>query len=148
MTANPPEEDVTSPPREIRHRVEADATRLAVLRKALGVWADAIGLSREQRADVVLAVYEALANAAEHAYPDRDDGVIDLYATCSPDLITIVVTDYGAWRPPQPSDGLRGRGLLLINALAQHSDVTHGNDGTKVTMTWPTPTAAAVPEST
>lgn len=141
MTANPPEEDVTSSPRELRHRVDADATRLATLRKAVGLWADAIGLSREQRADVVLAVYEALANAAEHAYPDRDDGVIDLHAYYTQDLITVVVTDYGDWRPPQPSDGLRGRGLLLINALAHRSDVTHGHGGTKVTMTWPTPGA-------
>jgi serine/threonine-protein kinase RsbW len=136
MTVNPPEGDVTSAPRELRHRVDADTNRLAALRLAVGRWAESIGLPRDKREDIVLASHEALANAAEHAYAGRADGVIDLYAHSAPDLVTVVVTDYGAWRPPRPSDGLRGRGLMLISALAHHSDVIHDRAGTTVTMTW------------
>ena len=141
MTTRPSEEDVTRTPRELNYRVEADANRLAAVRRALAGWAEDLGMTREQRADLVLAAYEALANAAEHAYVGRTDGVIDLSARCVQGAITIVVTDYGAWRPPQPSDGLRGRGLLLINALTRDHQVTHGDGGTTVTMTWPSPTA-------
>jgi serine/threonine-protein kinase RsbW len=136
MTANPPEGDVASAPWELRHRVDADTNRLAALRKTVGSWAEGIGLPRDKREDIVLAAHEALANAAEHAYAGRPDGVIDLYAHCAPDLVTVVVTDYGAWRAPRPSDGLRGRGLLLINALAHRSNVIHNTAGTTVTMTW------------
>jgi len=139
MTTKPPDQDVASSPRELRHRVEADAHRLAAVRKVLSGWAHDLGMTREQRADVVLAAYEALANAAEHAYVGRADGVIDLWARCAQGVITIVVTDYGTWRPPQPSDGLRGRGLMLINALTHDSEVRHGEGGTTVTMTWPSP---------
>ncbi|TDQ00232.1 ATP-binding protein [Labedaea rhizosphaerae] len=139
MTTKRSEEDVTSTPEELHCRVEADANRLAAVRKALSGWAEDLGMTREQRSDLVLAAYEALANAAEHAYVGRTDGVIDLSARCTQGTITIVVTDYGTWRAPQPSDGLRGRGLLLINALTRHHQVTHGDNGTTVTMTWPTP---------
>jgi anti-sigma regulatory factor (Ser/Thr protein kinase) len=139
MTTDSPEEELTSTPRELHHRVAADATHLAAVRKALAGWAEGIGMSREQRSDFVLAAYEALANAAEHAYVGQTGGVIDLWARCAQGLVTVVVTDYGSWRPPQPSDGLRGRGLLLINALAHHNEVSRDATGTTVTMTWPSP---------
>lgn len=137
MVINETDEDVANG--ELRHRVDADANRLAAVRRSLSGWAEELGMTREQRADLVLAAYEALANAAEHAYVGRTDGVIDLWARCEQGVITIVVTDYGAWRPPQPSDGLRGRGLMLIGALTHHNEVDHGETGTTVTMVWPSP---------
>jgi anti-sigma regulatory factor (Ser/Thr protein kinase) len=137
MVTNETEEEVANG--ELRHRVDADAHRLAAVRKSLSGWAEELGMNREQRSDLVLAAYEALANAAEHAYVGRTDGVIDLLARSEQGVITIIVTDYGAWRPPQPSDGLRGRGLLLINALTHESEVIHSETGTTVTMVWPSP---------
>lgn len=137
MRPNPPGQHVAPAPGDLHRRFAPDATRLAALRAALGRWAEGVGASRELREDVVLAAHEAMANAAEHAYAGRPDGVIDLYARRTPDSITVVVTDYGAWRPPLPGNGLRGRGLMLIKALTARNDVIHDSTGTTVTMTWP-----------
>jgi serine/threonine-protein kinase RsbW len=139
VTINQSQEDVADSPQELRHRVPADADQLTATRDTLSAWADRIGMTREQREDLVLAAYEAMANSAEHAYPDRGDGMIDLHAHRGPDAVTVVVTDHGTWRPPQPDNTLRGRGLLLIKALAHRSEVTHDDTGTTVTMTWPLP---------
>lgn len=136
MKPNLPDQDVADAPGELRRRFAADATRLASLRAALGHWIESLGMSRELREDVVLAAHEAMANAAEHAYAGRPDGVIDLHAHRTGDSITVVVTDYGAWRAPRAGDGLRGRGLMLIKALTDRNDVTRDSTGTTVTMTW------------
>jgi anti-sigma regulatory factor (Ser/Thr protein kinase) len=101
------------------------ADRLPHLREAL-----------DRREDIVLAGYEAMANSAEHAYLDGEAGPVEVRAEALPGRLTVTVTDYGSWRPPAASDGLRGRGLLLIDTLADHSARVHREDGTTVTMTW------------
>ncbi len=123
---------------EFRDQVPAEPGRLVGLRKQLTAWLTGLGLDRERREDIVLASNEALVNSAEHAYRDGLDGVIDIHATSNRDGIKIVVTDYGNWKPANPADTIRGRGLVLIARLADHSDYRYRGDGTTVTMTWTT----------
>ena len=125
-----------APPASFHRRTAAVADRLPDLREALGRWLDTLGLSIERHEDVVLAGYEAMANAAEHAYRDREPGPIDVWAEALPGRLTVTVSDYGTWRPPPETNGLRGRGLLLIDSLADHCAQVHREDGTTVTMTW------------
>jgi serine/threonine-protein kinase RsbW len=131
--------------REIHCRVPADADRLAEMRHALSRWATGIGMPDRQRDELVLAAYEAMANSVEHAYgeaPGADDfdGVVDLHAAHTPDgTVIVTVTDYGQWQPPVPSDGIRGRGILLMRALADDTTITRVDTGTTVTMTWALP---------
>ncbi|HEY7596571.1 MAG TPA: ATP-binding protein [Actinophytocola sp.] len=130
--------------REIHCRVPADADRLAETRHALNRWASGIGMPGQQREELVLATYEAMANSVEHAYVDAAgddlDGVVDLHAARTPDgTIIVTVTDYGRWKPPVPSDGIRGRGILLMRALADDTTITRVDTGTTVTMTWTLP---------
>jgi len=135
---------------------EADQVRLAVtplqcrgilatpeslrkLRHQLTAWALSAGLRREQAQDVALAGYEALANVADHAYPDGAGGVVDVEAAVRGNRIEVVVTDHGEWRQPvlDPRPvALRGRGLLLLRASADHADITTGDAGTVVTLGW------------
>jgi anti-sigma regulatory factor (Ser/Thr protein kinase) len=106
------------------------------MREALARWLTKLGLDVERREDIILAGYEAMANSAEHAYPVGESGPVDVRAEALPDRLTVTVTDYGTWRPPSATNGLRGRGLRLIDTLADHSAQVHREDGTTVTMTW------------
>ncbi|WP_370965165.1 ATP-binding protein [Amycolatopsis sp. cg9] len=125
-----------APAASFHRRTSAIAGRLPRLREALAEWLRALGLSEERQEDIVLAGYEAMANSAEHAYRDREAGPIDVRAEALGGRLTVTVTDYGSWRPPAATNGLRGRGLLLIDTLADESAKVHREDGTTVTMTW------------
>jgi anti-sigma regulatory factor (Ser/Thr protein kinase) len=125
-----------APPISFHRRTAAVASRLPELREALSRWLSTFGLGLERREDIVLAGYEAMANSAEHAYPAGEPGPVDVRAEALPDRLTVTVTDYGTWRPPSATNGLRGRGLLLIDSLADQCAQVHREDGTTVTMTW------------
>jgi serine/threonine-protein kinase RsbW len=68
--------------------------------------------TRRALEDLVLATYEAIANAAEHAYADHTDtaGPIHLHARRTSDCVIITVTDEGEWRIPT-GQGFRSRGM-------------------------------------
>lgn len=129
------------PEGELHFRVPAVAGRLSGLRHALATWASRAGLSDEDTEALVLASYEAMANTVEHAYRDQTQGMLDLRGEVDDEhgRVVITVTDYGQWRPPQPSGGLRGRGLPLIQGLTSTSTITPTAEGTTVTMFWPLP---------
>jgi anti-sigma regulatory factor (Ser/Thr protein kinase) len=125
-----------APPVTFHRRTPAVAERLPDVREALSRWLGSLGLGPDQQEDVVLAAYEAMANSAEHAYRDGPPGPIDVHAEALPERLTVTITDYGTWRPPTATNGLRGRGLLLVDSLADHSAQVHREDGTTLTMTW------------
>jgi serine/threonine-protein kinase RsbW len=109
---------------------------LVEIRHSLERWAGHTGLSTVVIGDVVLASYEALANAIEHAYP-AGSGPVDLVAACTTDgRVLVVVRDSGRWRPPPSDPGLRGRGLLMIKTLAHRVEMQHSPHGTAVHMEW------------
>ncbi|MCV7015048.1 ATP-binding protein [Mycolicibacterium madagascariense] len=116
----------------------ADADTVARVRADFGGWLarhcpPAVTLHH----DVLLAVNEALANAAEHAYPGSS-GIVDLLAhhDSARDALSVTVQDYGSWRPPTPTGSMRGRGLLLMRALADEAVVETSSHGTVVRLTW------------
>jgi serine/threonine-protein kinase RsbW len=115
---------------------QAGAVRAAVLR-----WARAVCRSREVVDDIGLAVYEALANVIDHAYPaGARHPVFDLHAEREADMLTIVVADRGRWKPHRPDSATwRGRGLLLIEKLAAEFELCPNSAGTMVRMRWPCP---------
>lgn len=129
------------PAENLHFRVPAAVDQLTSLRHALDGWAQRAGLLDKDREALVLASYEAMANAVEHAYPDHD-GILDLQANHEPHgWLTVMVTDFGAWKPPPTNPWPRGRGLPLINNLAARSKVLPTADGTTVSMSWQAPTA-------
>jgi serine/threonine-protein kinase RsbW len=118
-------------------------------RQRFAQWLDAtISVDAERRSDIVLAVYEAVANAAEHAYaadaqtagtesPGRQPGAIEVRARMTHDeSLEVTVTDGGRWKSDVSTSPYRGRGLALIEALSDASDVTSGPEGTAVTLSW------------
>jgi anti-sigma regulatory factor (Ser/Thr protein kinase) len=82
---------------------------------------------------VIAATSEAAANAIEHAY-GPGGGDIHIDAVRSDDAVIVRVRDEGHWRPPRrPS---RGRGLPLMQALADEVRIRHEPDGTSVELRW------------
>ncbi len=109
---------------------------LAEVRHQLERWAAGTGLSALVVADLVLSGYEALVNAAEHAYPS-DPGPVDLTAARTTDgRVLVTVRDHGQWRPPPLDSGFRGRGLLMIRALTHRIEIRQDPGGTTVHMEW------------
>ncbi|KAA9158761.1 ATP-binding protein [Amycolatopsis acidicola] len=133
---NVPAGGQTGSVREFHHRIAASAAGLTPVREALAVWATGHALAAERCEDLVLASYEAMANSAEHAYRGREDGLLDVLAVADDGELTVTVTDWGTWKTPDGADPFRGRGLLLIAALADDSVRASGAEGTTVTMKW------------
>jgi serine/threonine-protein kinase RsbW len=116
-----------------------EAGQLVEVRHQLERWAVGTGLPAPAVADLVLSTYEALANAAEHAYPSNQ-GPVDLVAARTTDgRVLVTVSDRGRWRPPPANPGFRGRGLLMIKALAHQAEVRQSPQGTTVHMQWTLP---------
>jgi serine/threonine-protein kinase RsbW len=112
--------------------------RLSDVRTRLAAWATGLGLPGDTVDDIVLATHEALANVADHAYPDGA-GTAELEAACTGREVHVVVRDSGRWRTPAADPGWRGRGLVIIRGLAEHVDVHRTEDGTIVAMRWRVP---------
>ena len=123
---------------EFRRQVNADAETIADARRGFDLWAAALALGADDRDDVVLATYEAMANSAEHAYRDHPPGgIVDIHARFVHNVLTVTVTDHGTWKVPDSTDSYRGRGLIMINGLADSHVIAERPDGgTIITMTW------------
>ncbi|WP_262365475.1 ATP-binding protein [Gordonia sp. OPL2] len=121
-----------------RRTLRATAQAAHGFRRHFTEWVEStVATDREQRSDIVLAVYEAVANAVEHAYLDEGatgeitvDGRRD-----SRNALTVTVTDVGSWKPFEPS-AMRGRGIPLIGALSDEHDILTDSRGTTVTVRW------------
>lgn len=117
---------------------DAVAERASALRVALDRWLAELDVNPDRAYDVVLASYEAMANAVEHAYEaNGKPGTLDLHAQCVPSTgwVEVTVSDHGEWAV-HPPDSTRGRGVPLMHALADTTAVTSDLDGTTVRMVW------------
>ena len=126
----------------VRTDVVADAMNAATVRREFTDWLGRhFTLDATKTSDVVLAVNEAMANAAEFAYvaverpgtmhvqADYDEGAHTL---------TVTVADNGAWRRTDSAmqGRKRGRGIPLMHALADRATVDSTQTGTKVCLEW------------
>jgi serine/threonine-protein kinase RsbW len=120
----------------------ANAAYAALIRQEFSVWLRRyFALDATKVSDVVLAVNEALANAAEFAYSRvKQPGEMHLLADydCSTAILTVTVTDEGAWRTvdPEASSISRGRGIPLMRALADRATIDSSSAGTRVCLEW------------
>jgi serine/threonine-protein kinase RsbW len=126
-----------------RSRLRADAHTTGLARSEFTQWLrDRFALTADCHSDVVLAVGEALSNAAEHAYiAAPGNGSVDVEAhfdaVCG--VLTVVVEDRGRWRRRDPEAAprrVRGRGIRLMRALADDTSIHTTTEGTRVSLTW------------
>lgn len=128
-----------------RSRVPADPGSAARTRAEFSGWlATHFSLGPERFNDVLLAVNEAIANAAEFAYADSPQrGTLDVDASydAQSDTLAVTVDDHGRWRyqvarAPGARQELRGRGIPLMQALADTLVIDRTPRGTRVTLSW------------
>lgn len=117
----------------------ADAQTVAEFRHAFAQWlGDNFALDAERRSDVLLAVNEALTNAAEFAYVNSSEpGTMAVTARfdAGDRRLTVWVTDHGTWLEKEPErPNTRGRGIELMNALADRTTFERASTGTRVQL--------------
>ena len=100
------------------------------LRNSLAHWLHDDRIPEEARAAVVLATHEAAVNAIEHGRCEE----IHVEARIEEDLIHLEVRADGAWKPPEPGNDERGRGMILMHRLMDSVTVDKGDHGTAVRM--------------
>jgi anti-sigma regulatory factor (Ser/Thr protein kinase) len=118
---------------ELQTTFRADARQLLVLRRLLQRWLRERGLAPDVAYDVIAATGEAAANAIQHAYGPTG-GMIHVGAEVSGDSISFTVRDLGRWRFPRDPD--RGRGLAMMQALADEVRISRSETGTSVELRW------------
>lgn len=131
---------VVSPTSEqLTVRGVATAASAAQVRDQFGSWLRDHGIGPQQTNEILLAVYEALANCVDHAYADQPTpGTMAMRADLEPDsgCLSVCITDHGTWRQPGPAraQDRRGRGVALMHAMADHCTINGRDDGTTVCL--------------
>jgi anti-sigma regulatory factor (Ser/Thr protein kinase) len=134
--------DVADPERFERIGVVADPESAARTREEFAEWLERFfTLDPIRVSDLVLAINEALANAAEFAYLLTDrPGTMDVQAAYDPstETLKVKVADQGLWRMPDPAPATRnrGRGIPLMRALTDCTSIQTSTGGTQVCMEW------------
>ncbi|GAA2562914.1 hypothetical protein GCM10010210_42000 [Pseudonocardia hydrocarbonoxydans] len=128
---------LTPPPLSLD--LPAAGDELRGLRHTVARWAAEIGLDPDESYDLQLALGEAAANAAEHAYRGAaEPGRMQVHlARRGATRIAVSVRDGGRWRPPPADRGHRGRGLQLIREIGDDVHLHHDADGTTIRFTVP-----------
>lgn len=122
--------------------IVATLVNAARIREELSGWLrESVELDEERRSDILLAVNEALANAAEFAYCRAGQpGPMHTYAEYDPELatLTVTITDEGAWRLKDVGEDnvARGRGVALMHALTDRAAIDSTTAGTRVRLQW------------
>jgi anti-sigma regulatory factor (Ser/Thr protein kinase) len=114
--------------------IHARSEEIGAARRRLRAWLGDAGVASESGEEILLAVGEAVANAVEHGSADESH-VVRIEAAAEDDELVISVSDTGQWQTGL--EGFftgRGRGHMLMRALADGIDVESDHDGTIVTL--------------
>ncbi len=123
------------PPEPMTVTLPALPDNLALFRGRLREWLAQARLDPESCADVLLAVGEATANAVEHSVIGADHPVaLTVSVALCGNLLSLIVSDNGCWKPAADTQGYRGHGMHLINALVDSVELTATANGTTVQM--------------
>jgi serine/threonine-protein kinase RsbW len=112
--------------------LEVTGEMLPGLRQELGEWLARAGATEVVRDEILLACWEATANAIEH--PVEPKGHVLVAAERREDHILVAVTDSGTWRSRSEDRHDRGLGLKLIAALMDRVQVVTTAHGTRLLM--------------
>jgi anti-sigma regulatory factor (Ser/Thr protein kinase) len=112
----------------------AEPESVARARRAVGEFAESLGIEEPQLGDLKTVVSEASSNVVRHAYP-AEPGIFELEARPIEGELAVVVRDFGQGmqaRLPEGEPSLR-LGIRLISMLSSHYEIRgHEGGGTEV----------------
>jgi anti-sigma regulatory factor (Ser/Thr protein kinase) len=111
----------------------AHPSSLFAIRRALRRLSRDAGLDEDRIFALQVAVGEALNNVIEHAYRESD-GALRVRARRDGDAVVVEVSDSGRWGSDRPDGAQRGRGILLMQGLADSVDIRKAPEGTTVRL--------------
>ncbi len=119
-------------PRPLELRVQGRPSSMGLVRDALRTWLETAPVTRAEGEDIVLATWEACANAIEHPVGATDD-LVTVRAALTDSIVRIEVEDSGSWSSASERTD-RGLGLVLMRALSSQVDIDTTNGGTRVIL--------------
>lgn len=116
----------------------AVAENVMLVRQALDGAAHGLGVDRRTADDIKLAVTEACSNVVKYAYPEQGEIHVEL-SVDGGEFVLLTISDKGIWRKPPVEINLEesGMGIPLMEAVSSSFELTTGQGGTVVTMTFP-----------
>jgi len=128
---------MSSPP-QLKLCLPARPENVIVARQALAGLGEAVGLSEQRLADLKTVVSEACNNVVLHAYPEGEEGPLEVTADADDSKIEVEITDQGSgFRPHSDEDSAHlGLGLPLIASLSDSFEIAGGaGEGTRTRLT-------------
>ena len=117
-------------PQTMELRLDSGDASLRRAREALRLWLVGATVGEMDAHDIVLAAWEAIANATEHSLSETG---FRLRAQLVDETVRVVIEDDGTWMTPATRPD-RGRGLQLMRSLMSSVEVEPGPRGTRVTL--------------
>jgi PAS domain S-box-containing protein len=116
--------------------IDADPRQLSQLRSDMRTWLRGNGVDAMTLDRALLLVGEACANSIDHAYLEHEGGEQPIHVELWFDDtgLNLEVRDRGRWRTPGLHGADRGRGTMIMTALAGRFERTTGGGGTVVRM--------------
>ena len=125
-----------TPPPPLKLTVAATLQAACEMRGPLRAWLSDIGADEVDVMIIVQVLCEFVENSFEHGYRSATADHIDVEATLDAHgMVHASVTDRGQWKAPSADPGMRGRGLMLADALATESRVVGSDSGTTASIT-------------
>jgi len=125
-------------PPQLKLTLRARSDNVMVVRQAVAGLGEAVELPDQRLADLKTIVTEACNNVVLHAYPDDEDGPLEVSASINGDRVEVVISDQGqGFKPRAESDGASlGLGLPLIASLSDDFEIRGGaGQGTRTRVT-------------
>ena len=122
--------------RQIRHVYRATPSAVGHARHAVSEFATEVGAHAEAVRAICLAVTEACANVAVHAYRDSvSPGEMVVAASEEDGGLSVSVVDHGLGLAPRPDSPGIGMGMPLMSQLSDRFEVqTSDGAGTEICM--------------
>jgi serine phosphatase RsbU (regulator of sigma subunit)/anti-sigma regulatory factor (Ser/Thr protein kinase) len=120
-------------PKPLELDLPSDPHSLDLVRDALRVWLEEAPATETESHDIVLAAWEACANAVEHPQGMTDPASFAIRAELEDSTVLVTVSDPGSWLAEAERPD-RGLGLQLIRSVMSSVEIDSGESGTRVRL--------------
>jgi signal transduction histidine kinase/CheY-like chemotaxis protein len=126
-------------PRSFATVLPAAPMHIPEARHQLRHWLIGIGVDLGREADILLATGEAVTNAIDHGSGGDPLRTVSIEAFVRGATVTATISDTGQWSGDSSASQRSrqgGRGLTIINGLADHVKTVRTAQGTRITLTF------------